>query len=99
MRHHRRLTDAVGGHGRRDGGRDGAADPDRVISAPCFPPVIVGFPPSARVLDLHACALDLPLPNTITTGSSTVLIGGLHAARISDKIFCSAEVRPDCPTC
>ena len=71
--------------------------PTGVVTAPCFPPVIVGFLPSARVLDLHACSIDLPLPNTITTGSSTVLIGGLPAARISDKTFCSAEVSTGMP--
>ena len=71
--------------------------PTGVITAPCFPPVIVGFLPSARVLDLHTCAIDLPLPNTITTGSSTVLIGGLPAARISDKTFCAAEVSTGMP--
>ena len=71
--------------------------PTGVIGAPCFPPVIVGMLPSARVLDLHACAFHPPLPNTITTGSSTVLIGGLPAARISDKTFCAAEVSTGMP--
>jgi uncharacterized Zn-binding protein involved in type VI secretion len=71
--------------------------PTGVISAPCFPTVIVGMLPSARVLDLHACAFHPPLPNTITTGSSTVLIGGLPAARISDKTFCAAEVSTGMP--
>jgi uncharacterized Zn-binding protein involved in type VI secretion len=71
--------------------------PTGVIGAPCFPPVIVGMLPSARVLDLHACAFHPPLPNTIVTGSSTVLIGGLPAARISDKTFCSAEVSTGMP--
>ncbi|MCV0395853.1 MAG: PAAR domain-containing protein [Rhizobiaceae bacterium] len=66
--------------------------PTGTIIPPCFPPVLVGFLPSARVLDLHQCIIHFTNPNTIVTGSSTVLVGGLPAARISDKTFCAAEI-------
>jgi uncharacterized Zn-binding protein involved in type VI secretion len=72
--------------------------PTGVISAPCMPTVLTGFLPSARVLDVHNCAIHFVAPNVISTGAATVVIGGLPAARISDKTFCAADVSSGEPT-
>lgn len=72
--------------------------PTGVISAPCMPTVLTGFLPSARVLDVHNCAIHFWAPNVVSTGAATVVIGGLPAARISDKTFCAADITSGEPT-
>jgi uncharacterized Zn-binding protein involved in type VI secretion len=66
--------------------------PTGVVSAPCMPTVLTGMLPQARVLDVHNCFIHFWAPNTIVTGAATVLVGGLPAARISDKTFCAADI-------
>ncbi len=72
--------------------------PTGAIIVPCFPPVLVGMLPAARVLDPHACLIPFHASNTIITGAAAVLIGGLPAARIADKTFCGADVSTGEPT-
>ncbi|MYZ50446.1 hypothetical protein E4O86_22350 [Rhizobiales bacterium L72] len=72
--------------------------PTGSITGPCFPTVLIGGLPSARVLDLHYCFVHFWTPNTIITGAATVIIGGLPAARIGEKTFCAAEVSTGEPT-
>ncbi len=70
----------------------GISIPTGAITGPCMLNVLTGYLFQARVLDLHACMIPFHAANTIVTGSSTVLVGGLPAARITDKTFCSAEI-------
>lgn len=72
--------------------------PTGVISAPCMPTVLTGFLPQARVLDVHNCAIHFVAPNVISMGAATVVVGGLPAARISDKTFCAADISSGEPT-
>jgi uncharacterized Zn-binding protein involved in type VI secretion len=51
------------------------------ILPPCFPTVMIGDLPAARVGDMATC---VGPPATIMKGSSTVMIGGAHAARVGD---------------
>lgn len=49
--------------------------------------------PAARILDEHVCPMcDGPVPHVggpiLPTGSPNVLIGGMPAARVSDRCFC-----------
>lgn len=47
------------------------------VSGPCAPTVLIGGLPAARVTDMLVC---VGPPDTIVTGSATVLIEGLPAA-------------------
>ncbi len=52
------------------------------------------MPPAARLSDMHICPLVSPGPvphvgGPITTGSSTVLIGFMPAARVTDMAICT----------
>ena len=51
------------------------------ISGPCSPTVLIGGLPAAVVSDMCVC---LGQPDTIATGSSTVMIGTKPAARMGD---------------
>ncbi len=58
------------------------------IMPPCFPTVLVGKLPAARVTDMHASAP----PHPIVKGSMTVMIGSLPAARIGDLGLCGGAI-------
>jgi uncharacterized Zn-binding protein involved in type VI secretion len=51
------------------------------ILPPCWPTVLIGSLPAARITDLLTC---VGPPDMIAMGSPTVLIGGLMAARMLD---------------
>ncbi len=51
------------------------------ILPPCFPQVLIGSMPAARVGDQCLC---VGPPDAIAMGSPTVLIGNMMAARIGD---------------
>lgn len=51
------------------------------ILPPCWPTVLIGGLPAARITDLLTC---VGPPDLIAMGSPTVLIGGLMAARMLD---------------
>jgi uncharacterized Zn-binding protein involved in type VI secretion len=51
------------------------------IMPPCYPPVIIGNMPAARVSDMCIC---VGPPDVIVQGSPTVFIGNMPAARIGD---------------
>ena len=50
------------------------------------------MPPAARVTDFHECPMETPglppIPHVVGPGALTVLIGGLPAARIGDRLIC-----------
>lgn len=74
---------------------DPTAHPGAIIG-PCVPTVLIeGLPAAVAFLSHHACAFPgLPPhpPNPIVTGSKTVLIGGMPAARFGDTCLCGAGV-------
>lgn len=53
---------------------------------------MAGEKPAARITDMHVCPeSDGPVPHVggpILTGSPNVFIGGLPAARVTDKVTC-----------
>ena len=51
------------------------------ILPPCWPTVLIGGLPAARISDMLTC---VGPPDVIAMGSFTVLIGGLPAARMGD---------------
>jgi uncharacterized Zn-binding protein involved in type VI secretion len=51
------------------------------IVGPCWPTVLIGNLPAARITDMLVC---VGPPDMIAMGSPTVLIGGLMAARMLD---------------
>jgi uncharacterized Zn-binding protein involved in type VI secretion len=51
------------------------------IVGPCWPTVLIGDMPAARMTDMLTC---VGPPDMIAMGSPTVLIGGLMAARMLD---------------
>jgi uncharacterized Zn-binding protein involved in type VI secretion len=51
------------------------------ILPPCWPTVLIGGLPAARLTDMATC---VGPPDMIAMGSMTVLIGGLPAARLGD---------------
>ena len=51
------------------------------IIGPCFPQVMIGGMPAARVTDMCIC---VGPPDVIAQGSGTVMIGGSPAARMLD---------------
>jgi uncharacterized Zn-binding protein involved in type VI secretion len=72
------------------------------ITGPGCPEVLIGGLPAARVTDLGMCtspAGPLTLPNAITVGSSTVMIGGLPAAYLGSEMeHPGSLVTGGCPT-
>ena len=65
------------------------------VLPPCAPTVLIGFMPAARVGDMLFCAGG---PDTIATGSSTVFINGIPAARMSDLTVHGGVIMVGCPT-
>ncbi|GHB96124.1 hypothetical protein GCM10010080_04880 [Thermomonas carbonis] len=65
------------------------------VIPPCAPTVLIGFLPAARVTDMLVCAGG---PDTIVSGSATVLINGLMAARMSDLTAHGGVIVMGCPT-
>lgn len=55
-----------------------------VILPPCSPTVVTNSLPQARVTDQAVCPGP---PNVIVTGSSSVMVNGLMAARVTDKMM------------
>jgi len=51
------------------------------VTGPCVPTVLIGKLPAAVVSDMLVC---VGPPDSIVTGSATVLIGGKPAARVGD---------------
>jgi uncharacterized Zn-binding protein involved in type VI secretion len=51
------------------------------IMPPCYPPVLIGNMPAARISDLCLC---VGPPDVIVQGSPTVIIGMMPAARLGD---------------
>lgn len=65
------------------------------IIPPCCPTVITCSMPQARINDMATCIGPLDM---IVTGSSTVLVGGLPAARITDRTVHGGMIATGCPT-
>src|SRR5690606_16943615 len=65
------------------------------ILPPCAPTVLIGFLPAARIGDMLVCAGG---PDTIATGSTTVLISGMPAARMTDRAAHGGVIMAGCPT-
>ena len=65
------------------------------VLPPCATTVFIGFLPAARVGDMLTC---VGPPDTIVTGSVTVLIKGAPAARISDLTVHGGVIMVGCPT-
>jgi uncharacterized Zn-binding protein involved in type VI secretion len=65
------------------------------ILPPCYPTVLIGFMPAARVTDMAVC---VGPPDSIAKGSPTVLIGSLMAARIGDLTVHGGVIAAGCPT-
>ena len=65
------------------------------ILPPCWPTVLIGGLPAARVSDRATCAGP---PDVIVQGSFTVLIGGLPAARMGDSTAHGGKIVMGFPT-
>ncbi|PNG26105.1 PAAR domain-containing protein [Methylocella silvestris] len=65
------------------------------ILPPCCVNVLIGSLPAARVTDLATC---VGPPDMIAMGSTTVLIGGLMAARIGDPTVHGGMIVMGLPT-
>ena len=64
-----------------------------VIAPPCSANVFTNGRPAARAhADTANCAKHMPPPPPIATGSDSVFINNLPAARVGDKIACSAVI-------
>jgi uncharacterized Zn-binding protein involved in type VI secretion len=63
------------------------------IVAPGCPQVLIGFLPAARVTDQCIC---VGPPDVIVKGSTTVMIGGLFAARLGDQTAHGGVIIPPC---
>lgn len=51
------------------------------------------MPPAARITDIHACPIPVHGPNPIIAPCCpTVIIGGLPAARVTDRSLCLGEI-------
>ncbi|MCA9192381.1 MAG: PAAR domain-containing protein [Planctomycetales bacterium] len=61
----------------------------------CFPTVLIGFMPAARVSDMVTC---VGPPDVIAKGSATVLIGSMPAARMGDLTVHGGSIVVGCPT-
>jgi uncharacterized Zn-binding protein involved in type VI secretion len=63
------------------------------IAAPCSLNVFTNALPAARAhVDMALCAKHAPAPLPIASGSKSVYINGMPAARVDDKIACSAVI-------
>jgi uncharacterized Zn-binding protein involved in type VI secretion len=65
------------------------------ILPPCWPTVLIGGLPAARVSDRATC---VGPPDVIVQGSFTVLIGGLPAARMGDSTAHGGKIVMGFPT-
>ncbi|QYO65257.1 PAAR domain-containing protein [Leptolyngbya sp. 7M] len=65
------------------------------ILPPCCPTVLIGYMPAARVSDMATC---VGPPDVILMGSTTVMIGGLLAARMGDPTIHGGVIVQGCPT-
>jgi uncharacterized Zn-binding protein involved in type VI secretion len=61
----------------------------------CFPTVMEGNQPDARILDLSQC---VGPPDPIAMGSATVLVGGLPTSRITDVTSHGGQIVMGLPT-
>ncbi|PRQ09069.1 PAAR domain-containing protein [Enhygromyxa salina] len=67
-----------------------------VIQAPGVPTVLIGH--LAAATEGGACVCALGLPNSIVTGSTTVVIGSKAAARVGDLTAHGGKVVAGCST-
>ena len=65
------------------------------IAGPGCPAVLIGALPAARVGDMLVC---VGPPDVIAMGSTTVIIGGQPAARITSQCAHGGQVVMGCPT-
>lgn len=65
------------------------------ILPPCCPTVMIGFLPAARVTDMALC---VGPPDVIVKGSTSVIIGGVPAARMGDQTAHGGVIVMGCPT-
>jgi uncharacterized Zn-binding protein involved in type VI secretion len=65
------------------------------ILPPCCPTVLIEMLPAARITDLATC---VGPPDVIAVGSSTVMIGGLPAARLGDMTVHGGVIVMGAPT-
>ena len=63
------------------------------ILPPCEVTVLIGKQPAARVTDMCTC---VGPPDTITMGSTTVMIGKKFAARLGDTTAHGGKILPPC---
>ena len=72
-----------------------------VITGPGVPTVLIGGMPAAVAGDTHTCPMAAPghpAESPFPMGSTTVMIGGRQALRITDTCGCGAMATPGCPT-
>ena len=55
-----------------------------LVGSPPAPPVLINGTPAATVPAQNICAGPAPIPNPVPAGSTTVMIGGKPAIRITD---------------
>jgi len=67
------------------------------ITGPGIPTVLIGGYPAAVIGDHCRCDGDQP-PDSIVSGSATVLIGGKKAARLADDTAHGGMIVAGCPT-
>jgi uncharacterized Zn-binding protein involved in type VI secretion len=65
------------------------------ILPPCHPTTLIAALPAARISDMAFCAGP---PDVIATGSFTVFIGGMPAARLGDTCAHGGKIVVGCPT-
>ncbi|NHZ94487.1 PAAR domain-containing protein [Massilia sp. CCM 8734] len=88
-----RLGDSIGHTPPGDGPIGGIGDVTGKIVGPCSSNVFTNGIMAARAyVDVAVCSLHPQAPLPIATGSSTVFINGLPAARVSDQIVCRAYI-------
>ena len=63
------------------------------IISPGCPTVLIGFLPAARITDQCIC---VGPPDVIVKASTTVIIGGLFAARLGDMTAHGGVIIPPC---
>lgn len=68
-----------------------------VVVGPGVPTVLIGGIPAAVMGDAHASPIPAPV-HAFVTGSTTVLIGGKPALRITDVCGCGAAPVVGCST-
>lgn len=96
-----RLGDPIGHTKPGDGPKGGGGgDKTGKIIGPCSGNVFTNGIKAARAnVDETVCSKHDSAPPPIATGSPTVFINGLPAARVSDKIACGAFITDGSPNC